>query len=110
MKMKQISAATIKDAMATARRELGEDAVLIDQKKAANGGIVVTFAVDEPDKKCCSSRRTPPPRATANILPFTPEIPKPANDRKDRARPSRLRHHLRSDGIPRRAHGACRAS
>ena len=33
MKMKRISAANIKDAMALARRELGEDAVLIDTQK-----------------------------------------------------------------------------
>lgn len=50
MKMKQITAATIQEALKLARTELGEDAVLLDQKKAVGGkGITVTFAVDEAD-------------------------------------------------------------
>ncbi len=50
MKMKRISAATIQDALAVARRELGEDAVLLESKKLGRGkGVVVTFAVDQDD-------------------------------------------------------------
>jgi flagellar biosynthesis protein FlhF len=47
MKMKQIQARDMKDAMRLARAELGEDAVLLDSKKVAGGGIIVTFAIDE---------------------------------------------------------------
>lgn len=90
MKMKQISAATIKDAMAMARRELGEEAVLIDQKKAANGGIIVTFAIDEPDEVLFEDDYAPPPPAPryADILPFTPEIPKPPTSKVELAHPA----------------------
>lgn len=71
MKMRQISAATIKDAMALARDELGDEAILIDSKKASGGGIIVTFAVDEPDEVLFNDD-------PADILPFMPEAPKPA--------------------------------
>lgn len=45
MKLKRIQAATVQDAMALARRELGEDAALLDTKKIASG-VIVTFAVE----------------------------------------------------------------
>lgn len=49
MRMKQIHAADMADAMRTARDELGEDAVLLDTKKVAGAGLIVTFAVPERD-------------------------------------------------------------
>jgi len=48
MRTKQISAANMQDALATARRDLGENAVLLDTKKAARG-IIVTFAIEDDD-------------------------------------------------------------
>lgn len=47
MKMKQISAANMQEAMKLARQELGDDAVLLDSRQVASGGIIVTFAIDE---------------------------------------------------------------
>lgn len=48
MKMKQIQAANMQEAMKLAREQLGDDAVLLDQKSVVGGkGIIVTFAVDE---------------------------------------------------------------
>ena len=49
MKMKQISAKTMQEAMALAREQLGEDAVLLETKKIGNGGVVVTFAIPVAD-------------------------------------------------------------
>jgi flagellar biosynthesis protein FlhF len=50
MKMKQITATDMADAMKIAKAELGEDAVLIDTKKVVGSkGITVTFAVEEDD-------------------------------------------------------------
>lgn len=52
MKMKQISAATIQEALAIARRDLGDDAVLLETKNAVRGGgVVVTFAIDGTDEQ-----------------------------------------------------------
>lgn len=47
MRMKHISAGTMQDAMAIAKRELGDDAVLLETKKERNGGVTVVFAIDE---------------------------------------------------------------
>ena len=77
MRMKQIRAATMQDALALARRELGEGAVLLDSKKDGGKGIIVTFAMEEneeaiaPDEGAFNVN-------PADILPFTPAIPKPA--------------------------------
>ncbi len=49
MRMKQITAATMQEALQIAKRELGEDAVLLDTKKSNGSSITVTFAVDESD-------------------------------------------------------------
>ncbi len=76
MKMKQISAATIQEALATARRELGDDAVLLETKKSPKGkGVVVTFAIDAPDERLFDDDLLDDP---ADILPFRPEIPRAA--------------------------------
>ncbi|MFZ4542365.1 MAG: hypothetical protein ACOYNL_11360 [Rickettsiales bacterium] len=87
MKMKKIIAETMKDAMELARRELGENAVLIDNKKAANGqGIIVTFAIDEPDEMLFDDSPAAP--NYANILPFSPDIAKPTISKVELAHPA----------------------
>ncbi len=87
MKMKKISAVSMKDAMELARRELGENAVLIDNQKAANGqGIIVTFAIDAPDEILFDEPS--PEENYADILPFSPEIPKPTTSKVELAHPA----------------------
>lgn len=49
MRMKQITAPTMQDALAIAKRELGDDAVLLDTRKNNGSSITVVFAVDESD-------------------------------------------------------------
>ncbi|MFZ4125933.1 MAG: hypothetical protein ACOYJ2_07700, partial [Rickettsiales bacterium] len=49
MKMKQIAAKDMQEAMAVARRDLGEDAILLNARKTPKG-IVVTFAIDTQDE------------------------------------------------------------
>ena len=74
MKMHKISAATIQEALATARRELGEDAVLLETKKAAQGkGVIVTFAIDKPDEDLFAEDAIAP----ADILPFAANTNRP---------------------------------
>lgn len=74
MKMKQISAASMAEALDLARRELGDDAVLLETKKSPKGkGVVVTFAIDEPDEILFAEDAL-----NDNIAPFTPHIPRPA--------------------------------
>lgn len=48
MKMKQISAKDMQEAMAIARRDLGEEAILLNARKTPKG-IVVTFAINTDD-------------------------------------------------------------
>ncbi len=83
MKMKRISAATIKDAMALARRELGDDAVLIDSQKAGSG-VIVTFAIDKADEQLFDE----PLAAAETVVPFTPAIQKPAVSRVEMKHPA----------------------
>ncbi len=79
MKMTKISAGTIQEAMAKARKELGEDAVLLETKKAAGKGVIVTFAVDGPDEDLFAEDHLNDNISPAHILPFTtPDIPKSA--------------------------------
>jgi flagellar biosynthesis protein FlhF len=74
MKMKRISAVTVKDAMALARRELGDDAVLIDSKKdPSGGGVIVTFAIDKADEPLFDD----PITDAEMVVPFTPAMHKP---------------------------------
>lgn len=49
MKLKKINATSMQEAMAMARQQLGEDAVLLESKKIAGGGVVVTFAIEAED-------------------------------------------------------------
>ena len=93
MKMRQVSAATIKDAMVFARKELGDDAVLIDSKNGTNGGIIVTFAIDEPDEVLFEDDLPPAlaqpfAQTYADVLPFKPEIPKPATRKVELSHPA----------------------
>lgn len=78
MKMKKISAANIQEALTLARRELGDDAVLLETKKAQGGGVIVTFAIDAPDESLFDPEESLFSGTSADILPFTPEIQKPA--------------------------------
>lgn len=100
MKMKQISAVSMKDAMELARRELGEDAVLIDSKKAAGGGIIVTFAVDEPDEMLFADELAGVD--LADILPFSPQIEKPVTSKVELKHPAQEIIHdaLGYHGLP----------
>ena len=76
MKMHKISAHTIAEAMTKARKELGDDAVLLETKKVPKG-VLVTFAIDQRDEALFEVEEefygSP-----ADILPFSPDIPKPA--------------------------------
>lgn len=77
MKMKRISAATVADAMGLARRELGEDAVLLETQKSPKGkGVIVTFAIEEKEVATFLDDDEPafiedlPPE----IIPFRPPL------------------------------------
>lgn len=74
MKMHKISAHTIAEAMTKARKELGDDAVLLETKKVPKG-VLVTFAIDQPDESLFEPEDIY--GNAADILPFNPEIPKP---------------------------------
>lgn len=76
MRMKQITAANIQEALTLARRELGEDAVLLDSKKAASGkGVIVTFAVEEEELVFAAPVATPAARRMPEIPPAAPKRP-----------------------------------
>lgn len=75
MKMKKIAAATLQEALAIARKDLGDDAVLLESKKGDAGkGVVVTFAIDGPDEQLFEDDVAAP----AEILNFRPEIKRAA--------------------------------
>src|SRR5262249_46063687 len=73
MKLKQISAGTMQEAMVLARKELGEDAVLLESKKVQGGNVVVTFAVEAEDVSLFDESLIEDPGA---VLPFSPHIPR----------------------------------
>lgn len=86
MKMKQISAPTIAEALSLARRELGDDAVLLETKKNAKGkGVIVTFAIDAPDEPLFESEDF---LAPAEILSFNPHIPRAATSKVELEHPA----------------------
>lgn len=74
MRMKQISAANMQEAMLFARRQLGEDAVLLEQRKSGQG-VIVTFAVEDesplPDLSD-DPPPAPPPSARTPTQPASP--------------------------------------
>lgn len=103
MRMKQVTAATIQDALALARQELGADAVLLDSKKNEKGkGVVVTFAVEENDDDLWSiepalaaPKRPAPktaPRTKSNPPPIEEETLSRAHDRLERVKPGEPEH------------------
>ena len=85
MKMKQIQAANIREAMLLARAELGDDAVMINDKKAAGGGVIVTFAIEEFEEPIINDL---PETDFGMVLPFAPEIPKPATAKTEVIHPA----------------------
>lgn len=71
MKMKQIAARDMQEALKFARDELGDEAVLLETKQAAGGkGIVVTFAVDEHEPLAFDDMFDAP----SVVQPFSPAI------------------------------------
>lgn len=84
MRMKQITAKNIQEAMGIARRDLGDDAVMLETRKTAGGGITVTFAIEEDDRAIASVII----EDAADILPFSPEIPKPSHSTADISHPA----------------------
>lgn len=70
MRMKHITAASMQEALQIAKRELGDDAVLLETKNSGANGITVVFAVDEEDPIAFDDF---PPLPE---LDFTPEIPR----------------------------------
>lgn len=98
MKMKQISAASVAEALNLARRELGEDAVLLETKKSPKGkGVVVTFAIDAPDEMLFAEDAF-----NDNIAPFASAIPKPAVSRAEIDHPAfaLMEESLRYHAVP----------
>lgn len=85
MKMKQITAKTMQDAMALARSELGDDAVLLETKKMSSGGVVVTFAVETPDTVYFDDALL---EGTSDIAPFSPHIPRATSAQAEIAHPA----------------------
>ena len=49
MKMKQIQAKDMQEAMALARRDMGEDAILLNTRKVPKG-LIVTFGMESFDE------------------------------------------------------------
>jgi flagellar biosynthesis protein FlhF len=101
MRMKQISADSIAQALALARKELGEDAVLLETRKSPKGkGVIVTFAVDAPEENLFDD--DPIVDQPADILPFTPAITKPAVSRVEIDHPALalIAESLAYHGIP----------
>ncbi len=85
MKLKQISAKNMQEAMVLARSELGEDAVLLESKKLSGGGIVVTFAIETPETSLFDDSLIEDPAA---ILPFSPNIPRATTARAEISHPA----------------------
>jgi flagellar biosynthesis protein FlhF len=110
MKMKKISAGSVQEALALARKELGDDAVLLETKKNTTGkGVTITFAVDEPDEPLFKDDILDDP---ADILPFRPEIPRASTARVEINHPAlgliheALDYHGMPDALKQRLIGA----
>ncbi len=100
MRMKKISAGSVQEALALARKELGEDAVLLETKKNATGkGVTITFAVDEPDEQLFANDDYDNP---ADILPFRPEISRASTARVEIDHPAigLIREAMEYHGMP----------
>lgn len=89
MKMKRISAATIAEAMNLARKELGDDAVLLETQKSPKGkGVIVTFAVEAEEERIVPSFLDDPIVDPVDILPFRLNIRKPDVTKVEAAHPA----------------------
>lgn len=90
MKMKRISAATVADAMTLARKELGDDAVLLETQKSPKGkGVIVTFAIEvEKEVATFLDDEEPLIENPADIIPFSPQIRKPDVSKVEVAHPA----------------------
>ena len=88
MKMKRISAATMKDAMELARQELGEDVVLIDSQKSGSN-VIVTFAIDQADEQLFEQEVA----AVENVVPFS------AGVRKTKIEPDHPAHEILNEAM-----------
>ena len=93
MKLKTIQASSMHEAMLAARKELGEDAVLLESKSVAGGGVTVTFAVEAPDTPLIDEE------ILSSIAEFSPEISRAATAHADAKHPAiamiaeALEHH-----------------
>ena len=76
MRMRHINAATMQEALQIAKRELGDDAVLLETKKNGAQGITVVFAVDDEEPVSFDDIDFSVPEPV-----FEPEIPLPATAR-----------------------------
>jgi flagellar biosynthesis protein FlhF len=86
MRMKQISASTMQEALIIARRELGDDAVLLETKKMSKDkGVVVVFAVDEPDEHLFDDDIA---GEMDEIVPFRSEIQRPVTAKVELEHPA----------------------
>lgn len=89
MKMKQIAATDMQQALRAARDQLGEDAVLLDTKSAPGGkGIVVTFAIDERDPVSFEDDFGWDAPAAPHVQPFTPAIVRAATAKAEISHPA----------------------
>lgn len=72
MRMKQITAPTMQEALHIARRDLGDEAVLLETRKLSGGrGVTVVFAVDEEEENSFAH----PTAANTKIPPIPVNIP-----------------------------------
>jgi flagellar biosynthesis protein FlhF len=99
MKMHKISAHTIAEAMAKARKDLGDDAVLLETKKVPKGELV-TFAIDHADETLFDAEELY--GDSADVLPVSPQIPKPATAKVEIQHPAieLIEEALTYHGVP----------
>ena len=71
MKLKTIHATSMQEAIMQARKALGEDAVLLESKNVAGGGVSVTFAVETAEDAFAADNST--------VAPFSPNIARAAS-------------------------------
>lgn len=76
MRMKKIQAADMQEALQIARREIGDDAIMLQSQKVAGGGIIVTFALDDDDLHDHQQFADTPP-APKPVVKETPPTLKP---------------------------------
>lgn len=98
MRMKKIQARDMQEALKLARQDMGDDAIMLQSAKSADGnGIVVTFAIEEddlPSHEMLADRpvAAPPPP------PTKPAPPKPAPKGNAKPNPHLVEETLRWHG------------